>query len=77
MPQRLVIRLAIEKGGMMKKRKSEPTSWVVIAKCVITREIVCDDCTQQEAENDPFSFASDERELDQEDWEVMSVEPNE
>jgi len=52
-------------------------SWVVKVKCEVTKEVICSNCTEEQAHEDPFSYAEDEREIDQTDYEVVSVEPNE
>lgn len=51
-------------------------SWVVEIRCEIVKELICDDCTEDQAENDPWEHAIDEREVYQEDWSVMSVREN-
>ena len=51
-------------------------SWVVKMRCTVTKEVVTSECTKAEAQDDPWEHAEDEREIDQEDWEVLSVVPN-
>lgn len=51
-------------------------SWIVKMTCTVTKQVICDGCTQEEAEENPFDFASDEVELEQIDWEVLDVRPN-
>ena len=58
--------------GKMKNKKS----WIVTAKCVIKKSIICEGCTEEEAQANPFEYAIDETEIEQIDWEVESVEPN-
>ena len=52
---------------------SAKKGWIVNIRCEIVKEVYCTNCTKEEAENDPWQFADDERELYQDDWEVMSV----
>lgn len=52
-------------------------SWVVELKCVVRKEVICADCTEEEAAANPWDHAQDEVELDQSDWEVLSIKPNE
>lgn len=59
-----------------KKKKGEPRNWIVKMRCVVIKEVYCSDCSEDEAHDDPFNFSKDERELEQEDWQVISVEPN-
>lgn len=56
--------------------KSKNTSWVVRLECVVTKEVICDDCTEEEAKENPFMHASDERETGMQDWTVMGIEEN-
>jgi len=46
----------------------------VRVRCVVTKMVYCEGCTEEEARENPFDWASDENEIDQEDWEVLSVE---
>ncbi len=54
----------------------EKKSWIVMMQCVVEKEVICDNCTKEEAKEQPWDFAVDEREVDQVDWKVTSVEPN-
>jgi hypothetical protein len=54
----------------------EKKSWLVRVKATIIKEVVCDDCTEAQAESDPFEHAIDERELEQWDYTVESVKEN-
>lgn len=51
-------------------------SWIVRLKCTVYKDVVCENCTEDQAEEHPYEFATDETETDQIDWEVLSVEPN-
>jgi len=61
---------------MAKSKKPEKGSWIVRLKCEVTKEVVCDDCTEEEAESDPFEHAVEETEIDQIDYQVVDVKPN-
>jgi len=52
-------------------------SWIVTVRCVVTKELVCDKCTEREAEQAPWNYSIGERELNLDDWEVLSVTENE
>lgn len=67
----------VRRKSMAKTRKPMPKSWIVTMKCVVRKEVICDDCTEDDARNNPWDFAGNEMETDQEDWEVLSVKPNE
>jgi hypothetical protein len=58
----------------MSKPKSR--SWNVRMRCVVTKLVTCEDCTEEEARTNPFEHAVDEMEIDQVDWEVLSVREN-
>lgn len=60
-----------------KKKEPKRASWIVTMRCVVTKVVTCDDCTEEEARKNPFEFAADEQETEQRDWEVERVEPNE
>lgn len=52
-------------------------SWIVEVECVVRKQLVCDGCTEQQARLSPWLHVNDETELEQIDWKVMSVKPNE
>lgn len=53
-------------------------SWIVRMKCVVIKEYFIDGCTERQAKEDPFDHdIVDEYEIEQIDWDVQSVEPNE
>lgn len=62
----------------MAKRKTKPVkgSWVVRMTCDVDKEVICEDCTEEEARNNPFEHAIDERELCQNEYEVTDVTSN-
>ena len=57
--------------------KPKKGSWIVRMKCEVTKEVICEDCTEEQARANPFEYSSQETELDQIDYDVRSVEPNE
>ena len=57
-------------------RRPKKGSWVVKIKRVIEEELICEPCTEEEAENEPLKFAVDRRELETTDYSVLKVEPN-
>lgn len=59
-----------------KKKPEEPRSWVVRIVATVIKDIICDDCTKEEAERNPFAYATDEMDIDTPDWEVRSVQEN-
>ncbi len=57
-------------------KKVKQKSWVVKIKRVVEEELICEPCTEEEAENEPLKFAVDRRELETTDYSVLKVEPN-
>jgi hypothetical protein len=49
---------------------------VVRIKRTIEEELICEPCTEEEAEKEPLKFAVDRRELETTDFSVLKVEPN-
>jgi hypothetical protein len=49
------------------------TQYIVRVRCKVMKVVVCENCTEEQAENEPFSFSVDEQEVEQYDWEVASV----
>lgn len=58
----------------MKKRKK--SSWIVTVEAKVMKELICEDCTEEQARSDPYLYSIDEREVDVEDWEVKDVQEN-
>ncbi len=50
------------------------TQYIVKLRCVVTKQVTYDGCTEDEAEKDPFEFAVDEVEVDQHDWQVIDIQ---
>jgi hypothetical protein len=53
------------------------SNWIVRMECTVIKDVCVDDCTEEQARNEPFEHASGEQEVDMRDWEVKSVTPNE
>jgi len=60
----------------MTNRKDEKRSWIVRMRCTIIKDVIVNDCTREEAENQTWGHAVDEEEIDQLDAEVIEVTPN-
>lgn len=59
-------------------KKSEKGSWLVRMECVVIKEYILNDCTEDQAKTKPFDQdVVDEIEESQIDWKVLSVKPNE
>lgn len=57
---------------MLKPKKG---SWIVRIRQTVKKDLVCNNCTEEEARNDPFQYSDqNEQEIDSEDWEVLRVE---
>ncbi len=48
------------------------TYTVRMERTVITL-VTCEDCTEEEARSNPWDHATGEQDIDQVDWEVLSV----
>lgn len=57
--------------------KDKKRRWLVTMKCLVTKVVCCEDCTEEQARSEPFDHGVDEQETSQEDWTILSVEPNE
>lgn len=63
---------------MAKKTKEVNRNWTVKMKCVVIKEVCIDNCTEDQARDNPWDQdVTDETEIEQTDWEVLHVEPNE
>ena len=47
--------------------------YYVNMRVTVSKIVTCENCTEEQARNQPFEFAVDELETDQIDWEVLSV----
>lgn len=61
---------------MKLQNTAEVRSWVVNVECTITKQVVCDGCSKEEARSNLWKYSVDERETGMSDREVKSVEPN-
>lgn len=52
------------------------SSWIVKMECTVIKEVICDDCTREDAENNPWDYAIDETEIEQTGYDVLSVKEN-
>lgn len=50
------------------------STYIVTMRCVVTKIVTCENCTEEQARNQPWEYATDEHEADQIDWEVKRVE---
>lgn len=58
---------------MAKTKRGTKGTYAVEMECVVRKVVICCDCTEEEARNDPWAHAEDETETDQLNWEVVSV----
>lgn len=49
------------------------STYSVRMECTIIKIVTCEDCTEDQAKNDPFAYSVDELEADLLDWQVLSV----
>ena len=58
------------------KKKPVVGSWVVDLECVVHKAVVCENCTREQARENPFSYSVEEIETNQIDWTVLNVKDN-
>jgi len=51
-------------------------SWILKMTCTVKKELVVENCTEEQAESDPWNFCVEEIETDIVDWEVDSIKEN-
>lgn len=56
--------------------KEAKKSWIVRLRCVTIKDVVTTECTAAEARNNPYEHCAQESEVDQPDWEIISMEEN-
>lgn len=61
----------------MKRKMKNNKSWVIKVRCVVTKDVVCDGCSREQALAHPFRYAVDEQETELEDWTVLQISENE
>lgn len=55
-------------------KKKEPTgSFIVNMRCVVMKKVYVEDCTEEQARNNPWEHATNEIEGDQIGWTVEGV----
>jgi hypothetical protein len=47
--------------------------FTVRMRCKIIKVVTVEGCTEEQARDNPWDYAVDECEVDQEDWDVLSV----
>lgn len=52
------------------------SNWIVRVKAVVIKDVYCENCTEEAAHTEPFKHAESEEEVEQQDYEVVSVEEN-
>ena len=57
----------------MSKKKG---SWIVRVEVTGDRELVCDNCTEEQARDDPYNHVVSEKDYGVTDYRVISVNPN-
>lgn len=51
--------------------------WIVTMRCTVTKEVIVTECTEEQAKENPYDCeVIEERETDQSDFDVLSVEEN-
>lgn len=50
--------------------------WIVRMRRTVITDVIVNNCTKAEATADPFGHSDNETEVDQEDFEVLEVSPN-
>lgn len=56
--------------------RAKKGSWIVRVKAEVIKEIVCEDCTEEQARDDPYEHMVDETETDTIHIRIESVRPN-
>lgn len=51
-------------------------SWIVEMMCTVRKQVIVENCTEEEANENPWDYAVDETEIDQVDWEVIGIKEN-
>ncbi len=57
----------------MSKPTPKGTFTVRMERTVVTL-VTCTDCTEDEARDNPWDYATDEQDIDQVDWRVLRVD---
>jgi hypothetical protein len=59
----------------MAKRK-EKRGWIVRVRCECTKDLFLEDCTEEQAKADPWTYVVDETELDCDYGDFYDLRPN-
>jgi hypothetical protein len=71
---RRLARLGRGRMAMVTRRtKGKTGNWKVRVRCVVTKIVYCDNCTEEEARAEPWDYAVEEHEVEQVDWAVTGV----
>ena len=54
-------------------KKSKKGTWVVDLQCTVRKVVTCENCTKDQAESNPWPFATDEAETELLEWEIFNV----
>ena len=68
-------RLTRREAGMSRKRDRK-RDWCVTMRCIVTKVYYCDDCTEEQARENPLGHSRCSEEIDLADWQVQKVEEN-
>lgn len=52
------------------------SNWIVTIRAELLKEVYCEECTEEEARRDPFSFSTWEKEVDRMNYDIKKVEEN-
>jgi hypothetical protein len=53
--------------------KPAKSNWVVRLRCVVTKVVYAENCTEEQAAEDPWAYSVNEDEISQEDWKVLRI----
>jgi hypothetical protein len=48
-------------------------NWRVVMRCEVTKEVYCQDCTEEQAIVSPWDHSVGEQEVEQHDWRVVDM----
>ena len=50
-------------------------SWIVKIRCTVVKEVLCEGCTEEQAELAPFKYWAEQEEIKTLSYEVLEVKP--
>lgn len=59
----------------MGRSEDQKRNWIATMRCVVTKTVTLEDCTEEQALNNPWDHSVDEQESDQRDWDIERLEP--